>query len=263
MLLSCSYLGFYPYFPPIDINRHICLFILFTPTQLDVLCRAWYRCYLMLLNSYWGQTIQGHYYAKIKVIYGSSQTLPKLVFTSPFLEDLESFAILPGSHPHFPVCQFSHQLFTNTSLSLRTFLHSSFRIRQLGGLFLVLISLWVSIPWVRSLPCIFPTGCISSKYLSGLKFIVVSLTARFLFTLSLILGVFILQFSCSLQSVLLVWLGKPLSSSSLWPPASSEQGFCFLFVLLELSKAGACRPGSWSALPSLPSFALVSSGLLF
>lgn len=82
MLLSCSYLGIYPDFPPIDINRHICLFILFTPTQLDVLCRAWYRCYLMLLNSYWGQTIQGHHYAKIKVIYGSSQTLPKLVFTS-------------------------------------------------------------------------------------------------------------------------------------------------------------------------------------
>lgn len=81
MLLKLFLLRVYPDFPPIDINTHICLFILFTPTQLYVLCRAWYRCYLMLFNSYWGQTIQGHHYAKIKV-YGSSQIFPELVFTS-------------------------------------------------------------------------------------------------------------------------------------------------------------------------------------
>lgn len=87
-------------------------------------------------------------------------------------------------------CQFSHQLFTNTSLSPWTFLQRSFRLCQLGGLYLVLISLWVLIPRVRSLLCIYPTGCISSKYLSGLKFIVFIFTARFLFILSLTLGVF-------------------------------------------------------------------------
>lgn len=42
--------------------------------------RAWYRCYLMLFNSYWGQAIHGHHYAKIKVTYGSSKTLPELVY---------------------------------------------------------------------------------------------------------------------------------------------------------------------------------------
>lgn len=47
----------------------------FVYSQLNyVLCRAWYRCYLMLFSSYWGQIIQGHHYAKIKVVYGSSVT---------------------------------------------------------------------------------------------------------------------------------------------------------------------------------------------
>lgn len=83
MLWSCSYLGFYSDFSCTDINIYACLsFVLFTPTQLHVLYRAWYKCYLMLFNSYWGQTIQGHHYAKIKVIYGSSQILPELVLTS-------------------------------------------------------------------------------------------------------------------------------------------------------------------------------------
>lgn len=79
---SCSCLDFYPKFSSIAINTHVCLFILFTPTQLYVLCRAWYRCYLMLFNSYWGQTIQGHHYAKIKSYLRKFIDTSRIGFTS-------------------------------------------------------------------------------------------------------------------------------------------------------------------------------------
>lgn len=75
---------------------------LLTPTQLYVLCRAWYRCHLMLFNSYWGQTIQGSHYAKIKVIYGSSQTLPGSVLPPTWEHIRETQNGLPGLTQLFP-----------------------------------------------------------------------------------------------------------------------------------------------------------------
>lgn len=98
-----------------------------------------------------------------------------------------------------------------------------------------------------------------------------SLTARFLFTLSLTLGVFILEFSCSLQSVLLDWLGKPLSSSFLWPPASSERRFRFLIVLWELEPAPLvpeapfppCPPLLWCLQVSFSRPSVINLFLLF
>ena len=64
----------------------------------------------LLFNSYWGQTIQGHYYAKIYVGYGNLKILPELVLFPTWEHIQETQGRLTGliqlllfTNPYSPV----------------------------------------------------------------------------------------------------------------------------------------------------------------
>lgn len=81
------------------------------------------------------------------------------------LKGLESSAIFTGIWPHFCVGLSSHHLFRNTSLTSWD-ISAAAASGQLEGLFLVFVSRCVSTAQDRSVPFMFPTGCVSSRCFS-------------------------------------------------------------------------------------------------